>query len=341
MPRRSRRGGAILALTALASLGLPALAGDRAVTGKDRHPDGRAADYARDVVPCDAPRQELDLSPGLQLAFADTTSGAGAVAGYACEPGWVEAGPEHVYALTATDDLVLDAWLAGNEPDLDLVLLSACDTDSCLAQANTEVSALLAAGRTYYLVVDGFQEAAGPYLLSLETRHAGLADLVCEPGGAVPVAIDGAGLDLLQGDLFGAPNLVSIFDCAEIAARGGEVWYALTMAAADTDTTGAGYGEYLSVACTVAPAAATLDVALWVFAGCGPDAECLAFVDGANAGGDESLIWANQDPEPRTVYLAVDCLRPAGESGGAYDLTFNATVPVEPRTFTDVRRLFR
>jgi len=335
-----RRGRLALALVgALASI---APAAGLFVPGKDRHPDGRADLYVREPLPCDQPVQTLLLAPAEQYAFADTTTGASVVAGYACEPGWLEAGPEHVYELTCADDLILDAWLAGNAPDLDLILLGACDTDSCLVQANTELSGQLSAGRTYYLVVDGYGEAAGPYELTLETRHVGLADEICADGGAVPVDVVEPGTGEFTDNLFGAANLVSIFDCAPLTVRGGEVWYAFTMAAADTDTVGAGFRQYLRIDLSANPDADNLDLAFWIFDACGPDAECLAFVDDEPAGGNETLRWINLDPEVRTVYLAVDCLRPPSEElGGGYSLSFNAIVPVERRTLSDVRRLFR
>ena len=49
----------------------------------------------------------------------------------------------------------------------DLILLTDCDSDSCLVQANTELSAELTQGTTVYLVVDGFDGAAGTYTLTL------------------------------------------------------------------------------------------------------------------------------------------------------------------------------
>lgn len=317
-------------------------AGEHFVPGKDDRPAGRPQDYQRQVFPCDDPRQTLLLEPGLTYIFDDTTSAASTIDAYACQPGWPETGPEHIYALNPTQDMILDAYLAGNVPDHDLVLLAACHTDSCLVQANTELSGALRGGRTYYLVVEGYQQAAGPYTLTLETRYPGLSPAICEPGGAIAIELADAGSYPLSGNLYAAENLVSVYDCSPLAVRGGEAWYALHMAPAVPGGGESGYGSHVRVNVTASTSIQSLDLALWLFDGCGPDAACLAFADQRNAGGSETLTWQNLAPEPVTVYLAVDCLRaPNEELFGGYDLLFLATVAVERRSLTDVRNLFR
>ena len=112
--------------------------------------------------------------------------------------------------------------------------------------------------------------------------------------------------------------------------------------AADTDTVGGGYGEFSEIAIAVATDAPGLDLALWVFGGCGPDAGCLAFVDEQNAGGGEVLEWSHREPEARTVYLAVDCINaPPDAASGAFELSFDATTPTRARSITGVRNRFR
>jgi hypothetical protein len=338
---------ALAALTVLAmavlpwAAAVPASASPRAVPGKDDRAPGRPLADLRVTVPCDDPVQDLTLAAYEDYAFADTTAGEGVVDAYGCEPAWDESGPEHVYVLTASEDLVADAWLLDNDPDLDLVVLSDCESDSCLAQANSEVSIVLGAGETVYLVVDGFDGAAGAYDLRLQTRAEGVPDSICAPGGAEPVAIDQAFTETLTGDLFGTPNLVSIDDCSPLAIQGGELWYALAFAPADTDTVGVGWGEYLEIVIEATANAPALDLALWLYDGCGPDAVCLAFADATNAGGVETLEWSNPEASSETVYLAVDSLRPVDqELGGGFELEFGATVPVRVRSLGELRELF-
>jgi hypothetical protein len=337
LPRRPSAGAALALLLLL----LPAVtAAERAVPGKEGRAPGREI-HLPAPIDCGTLRGDLSLGPQMSVVLDDSTDGDGAVDSYACEPGWPETGPEHVYRLTATEAMVVDAWLAGNEPhDHDLILLSACDTDSCLVQANTELSLQLDAGAEVYLIVDGFNGAAGPYLLTLETRTVGIAEEICEPGGAVPVDLAGAGSEVIDDDLFDKANRVSVYDCAPYTIRGGEDWYALAIAPADTDTVG---GSPFKLQVTITAATAdTLDLALWIFDGCGPDAQCLAFADAEPALGSETLVWENPDPVPLTVYLAVDCIRPplAAEEG-EYSLAFDTVVPVASPTLSGVRNLFR
>ena len=322
---------------------LPALAAaDLYVPGKGQRLPDRGGLYLPDTFPCDQLTQDLILVETSLQTFADTTSGESAVNAYACEPGWNESGPEHIYKLTADTDLILDAWLGGNDPDLDLILLSDCDTDSCLVQANSELSAQLSQGAVVYLLVDGFNGAEGPYALTLQTRAIGIPESICN-GGAVPIdLIEAGGLEYTS-NLFEQPNQVSVYDCADYTIRGGERWYAMSIAAADTDTVGVGWGEMLSVNITASTVQPNLDLVLWIFDQCGPDAQCLAWVDDEVAGGlPEVLEWDNPDPEARTVYLAVDCIRPPEtDPSGTFDLRFDTVVPIEVKSVTGVRNLFR
>ncbi len=105
---------------------------------------------------------------------SDSTVGAPAqVTYYACRPDWVESGPEHLYALTLDADqpltITLDAVV-----DLDLFLLSAPAPGACIAAGDRylrpgegQMPATLPAG-DYYVVVDGYEGAAGAYRLQVE-----------------------------------------------------------------------------------------------------------------------------------------------------------------------------
>jgi len=339
----ARRWVAALAVACGCCLVGTAAAADLFVGSKSDRPDGEAGPYQRQTFPCDDPRQDLPLEPGLELVFADTTGGQSAVDAYACRPGWAETGPEHIYRLEAGTDLILVAMLQGNDPvDHDLILLADCHTDSCLVQDNTELSGILRAGRTYYLIVDGYQEAAGPYHLTLRTYALGVPPSICEPGGAVPVDVATAGATEFTGNLHEQSDQLAFDHCATVTVAGGEVWYALSLEGAvipDQDTE---HGAHLRVVITATTGAGSLDLALWLYDGCGPDAVCLAFADQGNAGQSETLTWENETADPVTLYLAVDCLQaPDDPLFGDFTLLLNATVGSERRSFTDVRSLFR
>jgi len=74
-------------------------------------------------------------------------------------------GPEAVYRFDNFFQQVVSFVLETAEPDLSIVLLSACDESECLDVDGDSISRDLAPG-TYYLVVDGADGAAAAYTLS-------------------------------------------------------------------------------------------------------------------------------------------------------------------------------
>jgi hypothetical protein len=301
--------------------------------------DGKPADprYApvRSAFDC-AGRDTLTLIAGSPVVTLQdsTTGGTNTIDNYPCAP-WNELGPEHIYRLEVTEELEFWAGLRNttDEVDHDLFLLSDCDTDSCLVGANTELSARLAPG-TYYLVVDGAgtaNPAAGPYTLEYVTRWPGVPPVVCVPGFATPV--DGAATELdLDNNLFGKADLMRSYDCSPLLVRGGEAWYALTLP---------GIHE---VTVSFTAVAAALDVALWLFDGCGPEAVCLDYANDKIGGQSEQLLILNEGAEPVTVYLGVDSFRaPTDTFAGQYTIRFagQSNVAIEKKSLGSVRALYR
>jgi hypothetical protein len=236
----------------------------------------------------------------------DTTESPDRVAGYSCLP-WNESGGERIYILLVPEDTRLTATLVDYEADLDLFLLASCDGQDCLAGANAVLGVDLPPG-TYWLIVDGFNGAAGAYGLRLETRYPGVPPSICEPGGALDLVCD-ATADTASGTIWDQENLLS-FDtsCSPYVEQAGEVWYRITLAPRQEIT-------------------ATLDSpffdgALWLFDGCGQEAACLAFADQQLQDETETLTWLNDTGEDRVVYLGVDGVRPVaqgpGEDPGVY-----------------------
>ncbi|RJO66645.1 MAG: hypothetical protein C4523_11780 [Myxococcales bacterium] len=84
----------------------------------------------------------------------------------------METGPEVIYSFTSPDDCLIRAIVSGQSADLDLFLLGECDRMTCADfSATTGAESLefyMTARDTHYLVVDGFQGAAGDYTISLE-----------------------------------------------------------------------------------------------------------------------------------------------------------------------------
>lgn len=283
-------------------------------------------------------RDTLTVAPGFTLTVVDSTVGGPSdFDAYPCAQ-WKEEGPEHVYRLEITERTILRAVLTEPEGDLDLFLLNDCDTDSCLAAANLELTADLDPG-TYFLVVDTYGEGSVdglPYQLDLTGRWPGIPPQPCDPGGATVVACDVA---TIPGDLYGKPDLVRVYDCNPGIAAGGEDWYEITSPAL----------RILKL--QVQAQSEGLDPVIWIFDGCGPDAVCLDFIDATFAytgdptdnSGIEVLEWRQETELPATVWVAVDCvLPPAAEGGGDYTVLIDCqTVPTEETSFGGLRALYR
>ena len=334
---RIATAGAALLLAALGAAPAHAAPAPRVLYQDDgAKPAGPGLEHVLTPFDC-AGRDTLVLAAALSETVIndDTTGGPAALSGYGCRT-WNEQGPEHIYRLEVTEDLQLWAGLSNlGAQDLDLFLLDDCDTDQCLAGANTELQMLLPAG-TYWLVVDGYgtsSPAAGPYTLTIQTRGPGVPPLVCQPGGAIAVACEGT-LISLDGDLTDAPNLMQGYDCSPSLVYGGEFWYAITLPGT----------HEVKVNAVPASFANSLDLALWVFDGCGAGAVCLDYADEKAGGEVETVTLANDLPDPVTVYLAVDCRRaPTGLQSGAFSVDFicQSNVANEQKSLGSVRSMFR
>jgi hypothetical protein len=86
---------------------------------------------------------------------------------YGCAPWLPETGPERVFALSLPASANVDALLSGLSSDLDLFLLTGASPASCIAFGDIAISPRGLAAGTYYLVVDGFDGAAGPFQLNV------------------------------------------------------------------------------------------------------------------------------------------------------------------------------
>jgi len=270
----------------------------------------------------------LSVAPGLDtVVTGDTAGGVSAVDGYGCV-GWVESGPETVLLLdvpdAATVHLILEA-----EADLDLFLLSGCDSDLCVAHHTREFVVELA-GRPepWVVVIDGYQGAAGPWSLTVRAFAAGVPPEVCAT--ATSLLCRTATTDA-EGSLYGLPNQLFADDCAEYLEAGGERWYAVSLAD--------------SALATLTLNDQIFDAALWLFDGCEPTAACVAFADDGISGAQEVLTYRNLTGTRRTYYLAVDAAQPPpGEFDGDYFLQSVCTggiVPNETTAWGAIKSFYR
>jgi uncharacterized repeat protein (TIGR01451 family) len=87
---------------------------------------------------------------------------------YPCSP-WPETGPEYAYLFVPEVSGFVSVTLSGMTQDLDIYLLTdaggQCLADNCLDGDDASLSFSARAGQTYYLVVDGYDEAVSDYTI--------------------------------------------------------------------------------------------------------------------------------------------------------------------------------
>ena len=176
-----------------------------------------------------------------------------------------------------------------------------------------------------------FDGDAGAFELALTTRPVGLPDGICT-GDATPVACAGTTVTIADETLFGQPDLLRSFACGTFPRTAGEQWYALTLPAGH---------DVVITALDIQP---VFDVCLWIFRSCGPDAECVAFVDERLAGGSETYALVNEGAAAGTWYVGVDAVRPPDtEQMGGFDIEFlcDDNVPTVRTSFGGLKSLYR
>ncbi len=93
--------------------------------------------------------------------------------------GWDESGPELAYRFTATNGDAVTATLSSIESGVDLDIYvaeetgSGCESADCIAYDDVGVTFTPQAGRTYFIVVDGYLGAAGSFVLDVDCAAAG------------------------------------------------------------------------------------------------------------------------------------------------------------------------
>lgn len=102
-----------------------------------------------------------------QAAVGTTVGAVNNVSVYGCAPWLPVTGPERVFSLSLQTSRDVDALLSDLSSDLDLFLLTGASPASCVAFGDNAISAHGLAAGTYYLVVDGFDGAAGPFQLNV------------------------------------------------------------------------------------------------------------------------------------------------------------------------------
>jgi len=257
-----------------------------------------------------------------QTVTGETTGNSGLIGPSPCGLR-EETGPEVVYTFDDPTAGSVRFTLSDLEDDLDLfVLQGACDTDRCAAWSATlddEVAVVdTTAGGPFYIVVDGFLGAAGPFTLRAE----------CEPG-ATEICDDGQDND---GD--------GLVDCADPscatdpactrpddpyeendsldqAATGVTQAVGLTVHGGDDDWFAVEVCTGGTLEATIGFATAEGDLDLMLV-----DATLQELASSFSTTDDETLTWQNESGQPVTVYVIVTSF--FGQSN-RYDLDLRVT----------------
>lgn len=303
---------------------LPAFTGPQAATDKHFKLEDPFFSPPRTAFSCDGD-STLNVAPDGQWTVISSTTAfsESRLNGYSCIS-WPERGPEMIYRLAVSDTLQFWAGLVDDGAlDLDLFLLGGCDSDACLDGANVEVSGNIGPLGTYFLVVDvysdDYDQEGGPFTLAFEGRVVGLPQSICDaPDEQIDLVAYAWDPDLqFQGDLYGRTNLLQSYDCSPYLERGSEIWFEIPV------------WQATRFEVNVVPYAyPTLDLALWLFADCGPEAVCLDFADENTGGEAESLVWTAESGSPAYLYLGVDCTEmPSDETyAGEFVLSFGSSI---------------
>ena len=265
------------------------------------------------------PKGLLDCSNAIPVELdmtytGDTNTGVNNVSFYSCSF-FDESGPELVYELTLTEPANFSVNLIP-EPgvDLDLAVLDQCDEDlGCLIVADTGVSTNVPQVGTIYLVVDGFNGAAGSFTLEITE------DPLPEPIDAcarVEQPLPGSEGDVLtgvfdiEGNTCGSPNTLELLPCADFIEEGADNWYELVLLP----------GATVDVSITN-----EADGALWLVDACSEPVNCLAYGDATLTSGVETVAYTNDTGARQVVYLVVDSY--GADSCGAFSGTITLNPP--------------
>jgi hypothetical protein len=120
------------------------------------------------VAPATCNPAGATLSCG-DVVSGDTTGGALLIDQHRGCSSWDESGPERAWAFTpAVSDTVALRLTTQDGVDLDVFLLEAqCNELACVAADDTELVTEVTGGTHYYVVVDGFRGASGPFELEV------------------------------------------------------------------------------------------------------------------------------------------------------------------------------
>lgn len=256
--------------------------------------------------------EELDCSIvypiqcGDQL-FGNSADGVSSAISYNCFDALVD-GSEIVYEFDNPTNQNVLITLTDLQEDLELLLLTECDRNACLAvsdRTSTAPEAILyenlPAG-IYYVVVEGYTGDESTYQIALECGVPTNEPMVCNPLGTLACG----GTQFVSGTNANGLDNVSQYSCSESYASGKEVVYTFSTPNSRT------------IEVSLRPSEGDLD--LFILDECDPE-ECLMASTKSGTEEEGLLLYAIAN---RTYYIVVD-----GYFGAesAFDLSLVCYVP--------------
>ena len=220
---------------------------------------------------------------------------------YSCAP-QQEQGKEIIHTITLTQASDVTASLSNlNAIDLDVHILSACDTSSCLARGDNIATATNLAAGTYYIVVDGFGVAPAPE--GSYTLTVNCTPIPNGPGTCInPVAIT-CGTPY-NGSTVNGQSTFDSYSCGSQAEQGKEIIHTLTLTQASD-----------------------ISAALSNLNGVDLDVQVLSSCDAMTCLGRGNNVANVNALAPGTYYIVVDGF---GTGSGAVEGSYTLTVTCTP-----------
>lgn len=306
----------------------------------------------KDNTATQSARGELDCSNVIELQWYvtenHTTVGQPSnVDSYPCDM-WDESGPEMVFHYTVEEQdppwkITLDSY--GVDLDLILIIDGSCDEADCDFILDGTFLTENPLPGDYYLIVDGYQGAAGEFSLLLSYSDDTPPPPVPLPNACSDFqqAFPGQSGDLVPNTQYSLSgntcadgvNHIQNNTCLDWLSEGLDMYYEMVLlpGASIQAEVGFLYGQ---------------DTILYLMDGCGNQTsggvpEFLVCADEGYDGSPETLAYTNSTEQEQLVYLVVDAYDEGtcGEFSGTILLTGNGAVSSEDTNWGSLKSLYR
>ncbi|MFC2172441.1 hypothetical protein ACFLU6_07390 [Acidobacteriota bacterium] len=182
--------------------------------------NGTQGQYDLELICLDYCEVDADIVCSIPVD-SDTTGDRSRIETYDCVTWWDESGPDHIYRFEVENTGDQQAELLNLTVDLDVFIitdLDFCSGDNCIDSSDDSAEFYGTAGEIFYVLVDGYEGAEGPYTLIMN----------CPPGQTC--APDRTLECTTWSDAFttGGVSRIDIYDCSNWDERGPDFIYSFT-----------------------------------------------------------------------------------------------------------------